>query len=90
MNQLTDGGFLHWLMGAVFTVGMAVVANFHLRINRVEQIARQGDEALWAELGAQRTSGQEFRERILREVASKQDIRDLEIRLTDLLRQQKH
>jgi len=90
MNESTDGGFLQWIVGIALMLGTAVVGNLHLRIGRVEQVARESDDAIWAELTAQRNSGQEFRERILREVASKQDIRDLEIRLTELLRQQKH
>ena len=52
---------------------------------RVELASKIGVKEIWDELDKLRVSSSEFRERVLRDMATKEDLRDMERRLTDVV-----
>ncbi len=94
MSGASDHGFLAWIGLAVTAIG-GLLGHLHLRINRLEDrvsgnhVALQaqlggGDEKLWVRLAEMRRDETAFRERLLREMASKSDISELRASLERL------
>jgi hypothetical protein len=87
MSDASESALLAWA-GVVATAVAGVLGHLHLRINRLEDRVRGdraalhaevggGDDKLWQELAEMRRDEAAFRERLLREMASRQDVRDL-------------
>lgn len=87
MSDASEHGLLAWA-GVVAAAVAGLLGHLHLRINRLEdrvsgdRTALQaevggGDDKLWRELAEMRRDEAAFRERLLREMASRQDVRDL-------------
>lgn len=87
MSDATDHGLLAWIGLAVSAAG-GLLGHLHLRVNRLEDrvdgshAALQaqlggGDDKLWVGLAEMRREETAFRERLLREMASKADISEL-------------
>ena len=87
MSGTSDHGLLAWVGIAVTTIG-GLLGHLHRRVNRLEDrigadhAALQaqlggGDDKLWIGLAEMRRDETAFRERLLREMASKSDISEL-------------
>jgi outer membrane murein-binding lipoprotein Lpp len=88
MADASDHSALLTWAGIAATALGGLFGHLHLRVNRLEDrmagiraelqaALGGGDDKLWAELAEMRRDELAFRERLLREVASKDDIRDL-------------
>ena len=94
MSGTSDHGLLAWAGLAVSAIG-GLLGHLHLRVNRLEDrvagghaaLQRQlggGDDKLWIGLAEIRRDETAFRERLLREMASKADISELRASLERL------
>lgn len=88
---------LEWVIGGLGAIASAALAHVHLRINRVEDAMRaneakaaddtlKGDKTLRDLLDERVRSDSEFRERVLREMVTKADMRDLANELRQSIR----
>jgi hypothetical protein len=97
MNEPTDTGTFQWALGIATTIVLSAFGHLHLRLNRAEEAARkeaaeaeeaarEGDREIWAELDKQREASGKFREHVLSQMVTKDDIREMEHRLLTALR----
>lgn len=87
MSGASDHGLLAWVGIAVTTIG-GLLGHLHRRVSRLEDRVSDGhaalqaqlaggDDKLWIGLAEMRRDETAFRERLLREMASKSDISEL-------------
>lgn len=81
-----------WVIGIIVTLVGGAITQLHVRLNRsddkvsgletrMQHEMSEGDRQLWVELRAQQADATAFRERMLTNMATKTDLRDVERRI---------
>lgn len=88
MQEITgvDGGWFQWILSAAAAAGAFFLRGLHGRITEVKKSGEDDRDKLWLSHNEATKDFNTFRDRMLSEMASKSDLREMESRLMSAIR----
>lgn len=84
--EIADSNWLQWILTGLVGIGGVFMRLIHGRVGEVEKAGADDRDKLWAAQSEATKDFNAFRDRMLSDMASKTDLREMESRLMNAIR----
>lgn len=88
MNEISFASWTQWGLGILIMLGGVFLRLVHGRLSEVSKENREDRDRIWVTQTAHRRDFDAFRDRVFSDMASKTDIREMEMRLMSAIKSQ--